>query len=140
MCRGIRQIDSANSIRRPPRRSNTNDPIAMPMMSVVPPIATPPHSAMLAASMSEVSAIHAHQSGAALRAIAPSITTACAIALSAAPLWWAWIALTSDIEAASLALWGGVAIGGVTLILGIAIGSAVFERRGGRLMEFAESI
>ena len=36
---------------------------------------------MLAASMSEVSAIHAHQSGAALSAIAPSITTACAIAL-----------------------------------------------------------
>ena len=63
-----------------------------------------------------------------------------AIALSAAPLWWAWIALTSDIEAASMALWGGLAIGGTTLIIGIAIGSFVFERRGGRLMEFAESI
>ena len=73
-------------------------------------------------------------------AIAQAVVMLGAIALSAAPLWWAWIALTSDIEAASMALWGGVAIGGVTLIIGIAIGSVVFERRGGRLMEFAESI
>ena len=61
------------------------------------------------------------------------------IVLSAPALWWGWIALTSDIEAATLALWGGLAIGVVVLVIGIAIGAVVFERRGGRLMEFAES-
>jgi hypothetical protein len=39
-----------------------------------------------------------------------------------------------------MALWGGLAIGVTVLVAGIAIGSSVFERRGGRLMEFAESI
>ncbi|GAA1959243.1 hypothetical protein [Microbacterium deminutum] len=61
------------------------------------------------------------------------------IVLSAPALWWGWIALTRDIDAAMLALWGGLAIGLVVLILGVVIGSFVFERRGGRLMEFAES-
>ena len=61
------------------------------------------------------------------------------IALSAPALWWAWIALTDDIEAAMLALWGGLVTGVVVLAVGIAIGAIVFERRGGRLMEFAES-
>ncbi|GAA1992170.1 hypothetical protein GCM10009777_29550 [Microbacterium pumilum] len=61
------------------------------------------------------------------------------IVLSAPALWWAWIAVTEDIEAATLALWGGLATGVFVLMVGIAIGSAVFERRGGRLMEFAES-
>ncbi len=72
-------------------------------------------------------------------AIAQAVVMLGAIVLSAAPLWWAWIALTDDIEAASMALWGGVATGGTVLIIGIAIGAFVFERRGGRLMEFAES-
>ncbi len=61
------------------------------------------------------------------------------IVLSAPALWWAWIALTSDIEAASLALWGGLAMGVGVLAIGIAIGALAFERRGGRLMEFVES-
>jgi len=61
------------------------------------------------------------------------------VALSAPALWWAWIALTDDIEAASLALWGGLATGVIVLAVGIAVGAVVFERRGGRLMEFAES-
>ncbi|SFS07839.1 ABC-2 type transport system permease protein [Microbacterium sp. cf046] len=73
-------------------------------------------------------------------AIAQGMVMLGAIALSAPALWWAWIALTRDIEAATMALWGGVGIGLAVLIIGIAIGSAVFERRGGRLMEFAESI
>jgi ABC-2 type transport system permease protein len=62
-----------------------------------------------------------------------------AIALSAPALWQAWLALTDDIDAATVALWQGLGIGIVVLILGIAIGSLVFQRRGGRLMEFAES-
>ncbi len=61
------------------------------------------------------------------------------IVLSAPVLWWGWIALTDDIESATLALWGGLAIGVVVLIVGVVIGAVVFERRGGRLMEFAES-
>jgi ABC-2 type transport system permease protein len=73
-------------------------------------------------------------------AITQSVVMLGAIALSAPVLWWGWLALTGDIEAATMALWGGLAIGGFVLIVGIAIGSAVFERRGGRLMEFAESI
>jgi ABC-2 type transport system permease protein len=61
------------------------------------------------------------------------------IVLSLPALWWAWLALTADIEAATLALWGGLVTGVVVLVAGIAIGAVVFERRGGRLMEFAES-
>lgn len=63
-----------------------------------------------------------------------------AIALSAPALWWGWLAVTRDIDEAETALWGGAAIGSAVLLIGIGIGSAVFERRGGRLMEFAESI
>lgn len=63
-----------------------------------------------------------------------------AIALSAPALWWGWLALNGDIEAATMALSGGLGVGVLVLVIGIAIGSAVFERRGGRLMEFAESI
>lgn len=72
-------------------------------------------------------------------AIAQSTVMVGAVVLSAPALWWAWLALTDDIEAATMALWGGVAVGLTVLVIGIAIGSAVFERRGGRLMEFAES-
>jgi len=50
-----------------------------------------------------------------------------------------WLALQGDTDAADMALWGGLAIGLGVLVVGIAIGAIVFERRGGRLMEFAES-
>jgi ABC-2 type transport system permease protein len=73
-------------------------------------------------------------------AIAQSLVMLGAIALSAPALWWGWLALGGDVEAATMALWGGLAIGVAVLIIGIAVGSAVFERRGGRLMEFAESV
>ena len=54
-------------------------------------------------------------------------------------LWSAWRALQGDAEAASVALWGGLGIGSGLLIAGIVVGARLFERRGGRLMEFAES-
>jgi ABC-2 type transport system permease protein len=73
-------------------------------------------------------------------AIAQATVMLGAIALSAPALWWGWLAATGETEAATMALWGGLGIGLLVLIVGIAIGSAVFERRGGRLMEFAESI
>jgi len=62
-----------------------------------------------------------------------------ALAVTAPSLWWTWVALTSSIEAASLALWVGVATGLVVLVLGVAIGATVFDRRTGRIMEFAEA-
>ena len=62
-----------------------------------------------------------------------------ALALSAPVLWWGWIALTGDDEAAWTAFWGGLAIGAAVLAIGILLGGWFFERRGGRLMEFAES-
>nr|WP_208382686.1 hypothetical protein [Microbacterium ulmi] len=72
-------------------------------------------------------------------AIAQTLVMLGAIALSAPALWWAWLALTGDIGAADLALWGGLGVGAAVLLVGIGVGSVVFERRGGRIMEFAES-
>jgi ABC-2 type transport system permease protein len=71
--------------------------------------------------------------------IAQALVMLGSIVLSVPVLWWGWVALTDDIEAATMALWGGLVIGVVVLGIGIAIGAVVFERRGGRLMEFVES-
>ncbi|HYI50150.1 MAG TPA: hypothetical protein VEX42_01120 [Microbacterium sp.] len=73
-------------------------------------------------------------------AISQGMVMVGAVVLSAPALWWGWLALTGDIDAATMALWGGLAVGVTVFISGIAIGSVVFERRGGRLMEFAESV
>jgi ABC-2 type transport system permease protein len=62
-----------------------------------------------------------------------------ALVLSAPVLWCGWLALQGDTDAAEMALWGGLAIGLGVLLVGITIGAIAFERRGGRLMEFAES-
>lgn len=58
---------------------------------------------------------------------------------SAPALWCGWIALTDDVEAAMPTLWAGLATGIGVLFIGVTAGSMVFTRRGGRLMEFAES-
>ncbi|MGN8553679.1 UNVERIFIED_CONTAM: hypothetical protein OHV15_13945 [Microbacterium sp. SLM126] len=62
-----------------------------------------------------------------------------AIAVSVPALWCGWIALTTDIDAAMPALWAGLATGLGVLLVGVTAGSMIFTRRGGRLMEFAES-
>ncbi|MBN9171293.1 MAG: hypothetical protein J0I50_05315 [Microbacterium sp.] len=62
-----------------------------------------------------------------------------AIVVAAPSLWWAWLAMSHDISYAALGMWGGIAIGLAVLLVGVAVGSLAFERRGGRLMEFAES-
>ncbi|MFG6476365.1 hypothetical protein ACFXP7_08225 [Microbacterium sp. P06] len=61
------------------------------------------------------------------------------LAAAAPALWWGWLALSRDISFASASMWAGIGAGFVVLILGVTIGSAVFQRRGSRLMEFAES-
>ncbi|MFG6401771.1 hypothetical protein [Microbacterium sp. P04] len=71
--------------------------------------------------------------------MAQSLVLLGAIAASSPALWWGWLALTRDVSYASASLWAGIAAGVVVLVIGIAIGSAVFQRRGSRLMEFAES-
>jgi ABC-2 type transport system permease protein len=62
-----------------------------------------------------------------------------ALAAASPAIWFAWQALASDTADAFLALWAGLAAGVVVLLAGIAIGAAQFERRGTRLMEFAEA-
>jgi ABC-2 type transport system permease protein len=62
-----------------------------------------------------------------------------ALVLSAPVLWCGWLVLQGDTDAATTALWGGLAIGLGVLVLGVGVGAIAFERRGGRLMEFAES-
>jgi ABC-2 type transport system permease protein len=72
-------------------------------------------------------------------AISQGVVMIGAVVLSVPALWWGWLALNGDADAATMALWGGLAIGVAVLLFGVLIGSAVFTRRGGRLMEFAES-
>jgi len=63
-----------------------------------------------------------------------------ALVVSAPALWWGWLAFTGDASAIPLALWGGLGVGAGVLVIGLAAGSAIFSRRGPRLLEFAESI
>ncbi|MHC3000336.1 hypothetical protein [Microbacterium sp. HJ5] len=72
-------------------------------------------------------------------AISQSLVMLGAIVVSAPALWCGWIALTRDVDAAMLALWAGLAAGLGVLVIGVGAGSMIFSRRGGRLMEFAES-
>ncbi|GAA1470272.1 hypothetical protein [Microbacterium thalassium] len=70
---------------------------------------------------------------------AQALVFTAAVVVSAPALWFTWLALTEDIDQAMSALWAGVIAGGAVFAIGIALGSIVFERRGDRLMEFAES-
>lgn len=62
-----------------------------------------------------------------------------ALVLTVPAFWRAWLSLTSDVDAAWTALWVGLAVGLGVLLVGILAGGLVFERSGGRLMEFAEA-
>lgn len=71
--------------------------------------------------------------------LAQGVVLVGAIVVSAPALWLGWAALSGDEDAAWAALWTGLATGLVVLVAGVAGGGAYFSRRGGRLMEFAES-
>jgi len=60
--------------------------------------------------------------------------------LAASPaLWFAGRALASDTQDAVVALWVGLVAGVLVLVVGVVVGALLFERRGTRLMEFAEA-
>ncbi|WP_417563705.1 hypothetical protein [Microbacterium sp.] len=62
-----------------------------------------------------------------------------AIVLSVPALGWGWLTVTEDVSYAPYALWGGIAVGLAVLIVGVVAGGAAFDRRGSRLVEFAEA-
>ena len=61
------------------------------------------------------------------------------VVLSGPALWWAWLSLSDGVAYADIALWAGLATGLVVLAVGVVLGAVAFERRSGRIMEFAES-
>ncbi len=72
-------------------------------------------------------------------ALSQAVVLLGSVALSVPALWWAWLALTDEDAFAWLAFWGGAGVGVLTLLVGVLLGGWFFDRRGGRLMEFAES-
>ncbi|MFT4051606.1 MAG: hypothetical protein QM677_05060 [Microbacterium sp.] len=72
-------------------------------------------------------------------AFAQSVVLLGAIVLSIPALWDGWLALASEQDPGWVGLWTGSAIGLAVLIVGVIAGGAVFDHRGGRLMEFVES-
>lgn len=71
--------------------------------------------------------------------LAQGVVLVGALGLSLPALWYGWRALAGDTDAALTTLWMGLGVGLVVLLIGILAGGAVFDRSGGRLMEFAES-
>jgi ABC-2 type transport system permease protein len=73
--------------------------------------------------------------------LSPALVLLGALACAVPIIGFAAAALTGGTaDASRLALWGGVVIGAAVLVGGVAGGSAVFEHRRSRLMEFAESL
>lgn len=61
------------------------------------------------------------------------------IVVSAPALLWTWRSVAGTEEATMLALGLGLGIGLGVFVIGVAIGGALFRRRGGRLLELAET-
>lgn len=59
------------------------------------------------------------------------------VVLSAPALWFGWLSVTDDVAYAEQAMWTGLGVGVGVLIVGVAIGSWIFERRGESIMAFA---
>lgn len=72
-------------------------------------------------------------------AIAQALVMLGGLALATPALWWSWRALNGETDAATTAMWTGIGVGLGVLVVGVVVGSLAFERRGGRIMEFAEA-
>ncbi len=72
-------------------------------------------------------------------AIAQGVVLLGAIVVSAPALLWTWRAVTGVDDAAMTAFGLGLGIGLAVFIIGVAVGGALFRRRGGRLLELAET-
>ncbi|WP_345750569.1 hypothetical protein [Microbacterium rhizophilus] len=59
------------------------------------------------------------------------------IMLSAPALWLGWLTVTEDVERAMATMWTGIGVGLGVLLVGVVLGSWIFERRGERIMAFA---
>ena len=71
--------------------------------------------------------------------IAQGVVLFGAIVASAPALLWTWRALMGEEDAAMVALGLGLGIGLAIFIIGVGVGGALFRRRGGRLLELAET-
>lgn len=71
--------------------------------------------------------------------LAQGIVLLGAIVVSAPALWFGWLSLSASADHAWTALWVGLGVGAAVLLAGVVGGGAVFDRNGGRLMEFVES-
>lgn len=71
--------------------------------------------------------------------LSQGVVLAVVLILSAPTLWFGWLAATSDEQHAWTSLWVGLGTGAVVLVAGIAVGGAVYNRRGSALLEFAEA-
>ncbi|WP_228066550.1 hypothetical protein [Microbacterium paludicola] len=61
------------------------------------------------------------------------------IVLSAPTLWLGWLTVTDDVAHAGAAMWTGLGVGVGVLLVGVLLGSWMFERRGERIMAFAST-
>lgn len=61
------------------------------------------------------------------------------IAVSLPSIMLAFSALNDDISKANTAMWVGIGLGTLVLVLGLVIGALIFDRRGMQIMEFAEA-
>ncbi len=71
--------------------------------------------------------------------IAQGIVLFGSIVVSAPALLWTWRSVMGTEESTMLALGLGLGIGLGVFVIGVAIGGALFRRRGGRLLELAET-
>ena len=71
--------------------------------------------------------------------VAQGLVMAGAIATALPAILLTWGAIGGDTIDAMLAMWVGIGAGAVVLIIGVTVGSVLFERRATRLMEFAEA-
>lgn len=71
--------------------------------------------------------------------VAQGVVLVGSIIVSLPALLWTWRTVMGEEDSALMALGLGVGIGLAVLLIGVAVGGALFRRRGGRLLELAEA-